>query len=152
MMPDRLSKRVISDRLAWVDSMLAEIRALPLASREAFFADSRNIHTAESCLRRALEALFDVGRHILAKGFSEGVSEYKEIARALGIHRVLSPEIAAILRTLTGYRNRIVHFYHEVTPDELFEICATSLDDVESVVNAIRDWMQAHGGKCADGL
>jgi hypothetical protein len=40
MMPDRLSKRVISDRLAWVAAMLAEIHTLPLGSREAFFADA----------------------------------------------------------------------------------------------------------------
>ncbi len=29
MMPDKLSKRVVSDRLAWVETMLAEIRTLP---------------------------------------------------------------------------------------------------------------------------
>ena len=41
-----------------VDQMLAEIRALPLESQAAFLADRRNIHTAESCLRRALEEFF----------------------------------------------------------------------------------------------
>ena len=35
---------------------------------------------ADSCLRRSLEALFDIGRHILAKGYARGVTEYKEIA------------------------------------------------------------------------
>jgi uncharacterized protein YutE (UPF0331/DUF86 family) len=147
MMPDKLSKRVISDRLAWVDAMLTEIRTLPLGSREAFFADSRNIHSAESCLRRALESLFDIGRHILAKGFAEGVSEYKEIAQTLRVHGVLPFEITDTMRTLAGYRNRMVHFYHEVSPDELYEICATSLKDVESVADAFRGWIQANADK-----
>ena len=80
MTPGQISKRVVADRMAWVEAMLGEIRALPLGDRPAFFADSRNVWAAESCLRRALEALLDLGRHILAKGFGLGVSEYKEIA------------------------------------------------------------------------
>lgn len=53
MMPGALSKRVIADRLALVDALLSEIRLLPLANRQAFFADRRNIWAAESCVRRA---------------------------------------------------------------------------------------------------
>jgi uncharacterized protein YutE (UPF0331/DUF86 family) len=132
--------------------MLVEIRALPLESQEAFFADRRNIYTAESCLRRALESLFDIGRHILAKGFARGVSEYKEIAQILEVNDVLSPEVAGILRTLAGYRNRMVHFYHEVSAEELFEICTTDLKDVDLVANAFRGWMQMHSDKIDDTL
>ena len=84
MTPGRLSKRVVSDRLSWVERMVQEMQALPLKDQEAFFADRRNIWAAESCLRRGLEALFDLGRHILAKGFGLGISEYKEIASGLG--------------------------------------------------------------------
>ena len=86
MMPGKISKRVVSDRLAWIDRMLGEIRSLPLGSQSAFMEDSRNIWAAESCLRRALEALFDLGRHIAAKGFGEAVTEYKEIAVTLNRH------------------------------------------------------------------
>ena len=90
MTPDRLSKRVVSDRLSWVEQMIREIRALPLEDQETFLADRRNVWAAESCLRRGLEALFDLGRHILAKGFGLGVGEYKEIASGLGDHCRLS--------------------------------------------------------------
>jgi hypothetical protein len=69
-MPSLISKRVVVDRLALIDEMLGEIRTLPLADRVVFFSDRRNIWTAESCLRRSLEALLDMGRHILAKGFA----------------------------------------------------------------------------------
>jgi uncharacterized protein YutE (UPF0331/DUF86 family) len=80
MNPGTISERVIADRLGWIKRMIREIRDLPLDDRRAFFDDPRNLYTVESCLRRALEALFDLGRHILAKGFGTGASEYKEIA------------------------------------------------------------------------
>lgn len=144
MMPGKISRRVVADRLAWVERMVAEIRALPLADREAFFADRRNLWTAESCLRRALEALLDLGRHILAKGFGIGVSEYKEIAVALGEQKVLPPDETQLLRLLAGYRNRLVHFYHEVSPEELYEICCLRLTDLETIAHAYRRWLREH--------
>jgi len=137
MTPNKLSKRVVSDRLSWVERMVHDIRVLLLEDEEAFFADRRNVWTAESCLRRALEALLDLGRHILAKGFGVGASEYKQIASGLREQRVLSQEEADLLRVLAGYRNRMVHFYHEIGPDELYEICARDLGDVEPYHSSI---------------
>lgn len=144
MTPGTLSRRVVADRLAWVERMIGEIRSLPLTDRDAFFADRRNLWTAESCLHRALEALLDLGRHILAKGFGTGVSEYWEIAIRLEEQAVLSPEEAALLRILAGYRNRLVHFYHEVSPEELYEICSQRLTDLEAVASAYRRWLGEH--------
>ena len=117
MLRGKISKRVVSDRLAWVDRMLTEIRALPLESKHIFMQDSRNIWAAESCLRRALEALFDMGRHISAKGFGEAITEYKEIAATLKRHDVISAEELALMQKLAGYRNRLVHFYHDVSAE-----------------------------------
>jgi uncharacterized protein YutE (UPF0331/DUF86 family) len=144
MTPSSLRRRVIADRLALLDQALVDIRSLPLADRQAFFADRRNLLAAESCLRRGLEALFDLGRHLLAKGYGQGVSEYKEIAIRLGEVGVLSDAETSVLRLLAGYRNRLVHFYHEVAAEELFSICATELGDVEVIAGAYRRWVAAH--------
>jgi len=141
MSPGKLSKRVIGDRLAWIDKMVVEIRALPLDSYEDFSANRRDVWAAESCLRRALEAVFDLGRHILAKGFGQGVTEYKQIASELETAGVLSHSRARLLSTLAGYRNRLVHFYHEVTSEELYEICRNNLDDLLRIKNALRKWV-----------
>lgn len=144
MTRSRISRRVFLDRMDWVDRMLSQIRALPLSDRPAFLSDPRNIGTAESCLRRALEAVFDAGRHLLAKGFASGVSEYRQIAEGLAERGVLAPEEAGVMRILAGYRNRLVHFYHEVTSEELYQICATQLGDVTRVTDALRRWVAAH--------
>jgi len=64
MVPGKANQRVVADRLDWVQRMLDEIRSLPLGSLNEFAGDRRNIGAAESCLRRALEALLDVGRHL----------------------------------------------------------------------------------------
>lgn len=144
MLPGKISKRVVSDRLAWVDRMLYEIHALPLESKTVFMQDSRNVWAAESCLRRALEALFDMGRHIAAKGFGEAVTEYKEIAATLKRRNVISADELILMQKLAGYRNRLVHFYHDVNADELYEICSTRLGDVQTIANSLRSWLSSH--------
>ena len=152
MSPGKLSKKVIGDRLAWIDKMVAEIRALPLGSYEEFSANRRDVWAAESCLRRALEAIFDLGRHILAKGFGLGVTEYKQIATELETAGVLSHSRARLLSTLAGYRNRLVHFYHEVTSEELYEICRNNLDDLLEIRNAFRKWANENPGSIDETL
>ena len=152
MTPGFVSKRVVADRIEWITHMLHEIRALPLQDQEAFFTDSRNLWTAESCLRRALEALFDLARHILAKGLGVGVSEYKEIAMKLGDNQVLSYQDAQLLGTLAGYRNRLVHFYHEVGSEELYLICRDQLGDLEKIVGAFKAWLKNNPDRMDQGL
>jgi len=147
MTPQRLSGRILADRLAIVDHHLAEIRSLPLGSEAAFFGDNRNAAAAESFLRRSLEALFDTGRHILSRAFGEGIGEYKAIARRLGQTSVLLESEADLLTVLAGYRNRLVHFYHEISRAELFEICSGKLDDLETIRAAFRRWIDQNSDK-----
>ena len=150
MIPGQASRRVLADRVSWVESMLDEIRALPLDDREAFFSDSRNVWAAESCLRRALEALFDLGRHVLAKAFGIGVRAHREIATQSRDRGILEPEEAELPRVLAGYRNRLVRFYHHVSREELHRICLHQLGDVMRIVDAYHRWAQTRPGILAD--
>jgi uncharacterized protein YutE (UPF0331/DUF86 family) len=144
MAPGKANQRVVADRLGWVQRMVGEIHSLPLGSLDEFTADRRNIGAAESCLRRALEALLDLGRHLLAKIFGEAVTEYKRIAEELERQRVLTPESAYRLRVLAGYRNRMVHFYHDFTEQELYAICTGQIEDVLAVKDAFLKWSKNH--------
>ena len=144
MMPSRVSASVLAERIGWIDAMLAAVRALPLDSIDAFAADPRNSAAAESYVRRALEALLDLGRHVLAKGFGQPAAEYRDIPRYLAQHGVIGEADAQRWLKMAGYRNRMVHFYAEVSRVELYDICASKLGDVESAVLAVRAWVAAH--------
>lgn len=79
MTPGRIRSDVVAERIAWIREMIDSIKRLPLSDYEVFINDPRNPAAAESYLRRAIEALLDLGRHILAKGFGFEVIEYKDI-------------------------------------------------------------------------
>jgi len=126
MTAGKISKGVVSERISFIREMMRCIQELPLDDMEKFLEDKRNAASAESYLRRALEALLDLGRHILAKGFGYPVAEYKEIARGLLEKKVLNEREAELLTKMAGYRNRMTHFYHEITSEELYNICRDS--------------------------
>lgn len=124
--------------------MIVNIRDLPIDSFEDFVEGPHIPAAAESYLRRALEALLDLGRHMLAEGFGRATSEYKEIADELQSVGVLTFEESQLLREMAGYRNRLVHFYNDVAVEELYEICTQYLSDVERVADALEHWIREH--------
>ena len=144
MTPGLLREKVVAERVAWVRDMVRQARDLPLASLDSFLADRRNAASAESYLRRGLEALLDLGRHILAKGFGTPAVEYKQVARGLREADVLDTPSAGLLEKMAGYRNRMVHFYSEVTDRELYELCRAGTDDIEQVLDALLAWLRAN--------
>jgi len=129
--------RLIADLRDWID-------ALPLDRREAFLADPMPAAAAESYVRRSLESLFDLGRHVLAKAFGDDAGEHKAVASRLGAHGVLDPDLVRRMTQMADYRNRLVHFYDEVTREDIYEICTGSIDDVAAVASAIAAWVSAH--------
>ncbi len=143
---------IVTEKVSYVREMVAALRLLPLADFEAFSADSRNAAAAESYLRRALEALFDLGRHILTKAFTVAPVEYKEIAQSLAKQGVLPESEAGLLREMAGYRNRMVHFYHEIGTEELYTICRDGLADLERITGALVSWLREHPDKIDKSL
>ena len=84
MTPSRVSASILAERIGWVDALLAGIRALPLDSIDAFSADPRNSAAAESYVRRALEALLDLGRHVTSPDTLPSTASSAKPTRSVG--------------------------------------------------------------------
>lgn len=139
MSPTGISLKVVRDRLEYLGGCLEELRALPAGSLEEFRADRRTPRAADSLLRHGTQALFDVARHLLAKGFGLGSLEYKEISReAAERGLVRDGDLARRFTEIAGYRNRLVHHYEDVTPEELFEIVRRDLGDLDAIAAELR--------------
>jgi len=141
MVPGLISQKIVVAKLDVISEMLGGVESLPLASENEFTRDPRMVAAGESYLRRALEALLDLGRHVLAKGFGLPVAEYAAIADQLGAKGVVPRDLAARLKLMAGYRNRLVHEYDVITPGELYTILTAKISDVVAVSDAIRSWL-----------
>ena len=110
---------------------LEKLKRFSRFSKEGYLSDERNSAAVESFLRRCLETIFDIGRHILSKSYSFKSLECKEMAKELGKKGIVSKEYSETLLKMAGYRNRMVHFYNEITDGELYTIVKKALCDIE---------------------
>jgi uncharacterized protein YutE (UPF0331/DUF86 family) len=148
----QIRAKVLIDRLSWIRRMNTRIASLPLDSLDAFTENPNIPASAESYLRRGLEALFDLGRHMLAKGFGRGDTEYRAIARALFEVGILDAAMSRTLVEMAGYRDRLVHFYDEVTTAELYQVCTKNLSDIELITQRRMQWAREHPERIDDEL
>lgn len=152
MSPSHIDRGVVATKVETIEEMLRGLRSLPSETLDEFLADSRNPAAAESYLRRALEALLDLGRHLLAKGFGKPVVEYAAIPESLREVEVISAELQPTFRKMARYRNRMVHGYDEVTYEELYRILTEHLGDFERLLGAIDRWLADHPEKVREEL
>jgi uncharacterized protein YutE (UPF0331/DUF86 family) len=144
MSPGDIDSKVVAQRAFWISQVMDSLKDLHLEEKASFLTDRHKIAAAESYLRRALEALFDIGRHVLAKRFAYPATEYKEIAKGLSENKVLIEKEAELMRKMAGYRNRMVHFYHEITPEELHEICLYHISEIKLLADKLVQWTKEH--------
>ncbi|PNR89062.1 hypothetical protein PW5551_06620 [Petrotoga sp. 9PW.55.5.1] len=138
-----INKDLIRDRLLLINKYISQLEMLSQFSKEEFLSDSRNPAAAESFLRRSLESIFDIGRHILAKiGNIDMAGEYKAIATGLGEKDIVSEHLSQKLIQMAGYRNRLVHLYHNISEEELYDIVKEDLKDLEQFVICIEKYLE----------
>jgi len=143
MVISNLNIKLIEDRLGFINKSIAKLKKLSFL-KEKEFLEGDTPAIAESYIRRSLEAIFDIGRHITAKTAGKGVVEYKEITKTLGSMGVVTKGLAERLKLMAGYRNRLVHFYQEVTDKELFFITKNNLPDMEGFVKEIKAFIEKY--------
>lgn len=127
----------IENNLSLIQEYLSGLKKLSSLSEKDFLSDHRNPASAESYMRRCLESVFDIGRHILAKSYGFKELEYKKIALELGKKGIVDKEYSEILLKMAGYRNRMVHLYHEISPEEIYGILRDHLSDIDRFVSEI---------------
>lgn len=142
MSPRRLRRGVVTAKADLVRALVARMDTLPLGSVDELTADQHMVAAGESYLRRALEALLDLGRHLLAKAHGVPAVEYQDVPRQLGRLDVLDADEVDLLMQMAGYRNRLTHLYHEVSADELHQVISRHRHDLLRVVEALEEWIR----------
>jgi uncharacterized protein YutE (UPF0331/DUF86 family) len=133
-----LNKDALQTRISYIEDSIKSLERFKGTSYEDFHANSDNFRIAFYDLHRALEAVMDIGSHILSRIPGARPSSYKDIPRLLDKHRIIPAEFAQnSLIKMAGYRNRMVHFYGEITEKEIYNIIQEELGDIYTFVTYI---------------
>ncbi len=138
-----VNRLLVRQRLVLIGLSVDHLRRLSTIPIERF-VNSDLSAAAESYLRRTLEAIFDVGRHILSKsGANELAQEYKSIARGLAEKGIINPGLGETLIQMAGYRNRLVQLYDLVSDEEIYAILHHHLTDFHDFITQIEKYLKS---------
>ncbi|MBI4125472.1 MAG: DUF86 domain-containing protein [Deltaproteobacteria bacterium] len=144
-MSPALEKDVILKRVNGIQAELAELKKLGARPFEEF-KNGVGFRLAQFHLYRALEGVFNIGSHILSRIPGGQATQYREIGLKLGEHGIVDREFAEKKLVLMGrYRNRLAHFYAEITAEEIYEILQDHLGDFETFLGAVKALLKDPG-------
>lgn len=135
----KIEKDIIIKRMEGIEGEVASLEELGKKSLVEF-QGSDAWKLAQFHLHRALEGVFNIGSHILSRIPGATATQYKEIAQKLGENGIVPKDFAnQRLVEMAKYRNRLIHFYAQVTSEELYGIIQKDLGDFDIFLTSVKE-------------
>lgn len=116
---------------------LKKLRALGRLSFKEFLEDIEHTATAERLLQTAIEAMLDVGNHIIAAEGWRAPLEYRDVFLILRQQKLLPPKDVERYVAMVGLRNRLVHAYDEIDYHKIHALLRNDLADFDRYIRSI---------------
>ncbi len=123
---------VVLARLTHLGAVLIQLerlRALPSEQR----SDPLVVLAAERALHVAIEAILDLGYHVLAGRGHPVPGAYREVVPALVRYSILENALGTRLEGMAGMRNILVHDYVDVDAKQLWAVIDLRLSNFRDV-------------------
>jgi uncharacterized protein YutE (UPF0331/DUF86 family) len=93
-------------------------------------------------LQLSIQALIDVGNHILAALDESQIDDYVDIIDKLGEKNIIPVEFSRQIRGMVGLRNILVHEYVNADINKIYEILHNQLADFYNFMNYINQFIE----------
>jgi len=132
---------VIKRLLNNLENHIDELRSATDITYDLFLKDIRLQRFVERTLQISIECCFDIVHHIIA---DEGLREPVSYADAFGVlaeNGILSHESVNTYKMMAQFRNKVVHYYEKIDPDQVYAIFKGKLDTFEEFKAQIENWI-----------
>jgi len=125
-----------------LDGYLEQLQRLAAQPRDALKGDPILLGAAKYYLQVAIECCVDVANHIVARQGFRAPESYADSFTVLAEEGVIPADFLSTAHRMARLRNRLVHLYWEVDPDQLYEILQHDLGDFGRFRAAICGFVQ----------
>ena len=132
-----VDSNVVLTRITKIRSCVVILRRYALLPEKTFLANPDICGNAERQLQVAIQAVIDIGNHVISDMDLGTAKDYKDIFRILATHKIVSAALAKRLSAMSGLRNVLVHDYLDVDLKIVWRILKKDLADFETFIAAI---------------
>jgi len=141
---DMVDRRVINERLEYIRITLARLRKHRGQSLEEFLADEDGYRASLYDLQTCLEAMADIGNHIIAAMALRKPHDRRDIMMILAEAGIIPQPLGKRLGEAQAMRNIIVYGYLDIILDQVYKVIQENLGDIEEfcrdIVNYVNPW------------
>lgn len=141
-----LDKESIQSKLIRIRRNVAELKKLSKLPYEKYVNDLKNTLLAERLLHVNIEAMLDIGSHIISEESLGEPLEYRDIFILLVKGGILPRQQEEQFTQLVGLRNRIVHLYEDIDHQLLYQALKKELSDFDLFVKSIVRYLKKKRG------
>ncbi len=132
---------VIQRLLNNLESYVTDLKNAGDITYQKFMSDVRSQRFVERTLQLVIETCFDIAHHIISdEDFRESES-YTDVFTVLAENNILPPDSLNEYRPMAQFRNKIVHHYETVEPEQVFAIFTKHLDTFDRFRDQIISWL-----------
>jgi uncharacterized protein YutE (UPF0331/DUF86 family) len=128
-----VKRQIIHKRLQKLDEYLSYLQQAQKYSFEQFAGDPERYGSVERFLHLALEALIDLGSHVVADENLGDVGYQRDIPALLAEHNYISDDQREKWFQMIGFRNILVHEYAEIDRRIVYDVLQNKLSDLLAI-------------------
>lgn len=136
-----VDREKLREKLHFIERNLKVLEGLTSLSEEDFRTDPFKFPGATRLIQVSIEAMIDIGSHIVARERLGLPKKYREIFGLLARAGVLSAGLLPTYENMVKFRNFAVHLYAEVTPEEVLSIIKGHLGDFRAFIRDIVQYL-----------
>lgn len=136
-----IDQEKIKTKIAIIKECVDELEKMRGLSLEHFSSNIRDLAAAKYFLRTAIEAMIDIGSHMVAKLLLGVPNTNVEVMDLLAKKDIISSNNLPIYIKMVKYRNRLTHFYSDITVSEIHTIIHSQLTDFNMFLKEILNYI-----------
>jgi uncharacterized protein YutE (UPF0331/DUF86 family) len=138
---NNIDSEIVLSRLRLITKYYNTLVELNSLSLDKFLGDFRQQLIVERLLQLMTQAAIDINDHILSKLKSGKSYTNFEAFIELGKYQILTPELAKQIAPSSGLRNRLVHEYDDIDPNQVFMAISFALQQYPLYVRQINSYL-----------
>lgn len=128
---------VVLSRVTKIRECVAILRRYAVTDEKSFLNNTDVSSSAERQLQIAIQAVIDIGNHVVADLDLGTPKNYRDTFTILSKNKIVSKPLSKRLGAMTGLRNVLVHDYLDVDLKIVYRILKRDLPDFEKFIGSI---------------
>lgn len=132
-----VDKDIVMNRIKHLEDNINYLKKINNYEQETFSSDPDIYYRFERVLHLAVEAVLDLGNHLIADQNLGTPDSNKDIFRILFENKIIDYDLKNSLIKMAGFRNILVHDYLDLNRELEYEIIKNNIKDIKNFMKVI---------------